>query len=179
MKIFHALALVAALAVPAAAQQMGSANRNAPKVVNSIEFAGGAKAELSYTSLNFAEGMFMKRIKESEQFRNFVNQNAKENPLGSFTLPAAMMMGGKQVEAGTYGLHFLASDSGGWVLTLSHKKDGELALIQWELPLQEVKTTRKRLALMLVPGDADGSAALHLHFGNMAVDVDILPVKKD
>ncbi|MBK8978376.1 MAG: DUF2911 domain-containing protein [Planctomycetes bacterium] len=170
--------LACSLALPAAAQQMGSINRETPTVESSIEFAGGAKVELSYRALSFGEGQFMKRVKESEQFRNMVTQNAKANPVGTLKLPATMMIGGQEVAAGEYGIHFIPTDTGDWTLTFSHKQEGELHLIQWPLALQQVETARQRLAMVLLAGDEKGSAILHLHFGNMAVDIDVLTPKK-
>ena len=148
MKIVSlSVAFLTALSLPLAAQQMGSSNRNAPKMEQGIEFHTGAKLELSYTALYFAEGKFMESVKD-ERFRSMVNDNAKQNPVGSVELSDEMTIGGKKIGAGTYGLHFLLSDDSQWILTLSHKNDeGDVELIQWPLALTKAPARAQRFTL--------------------------------
>lgn len=166
MKIVSlSLAFLATLAFPVAAQQMGSANRNAPKISQAIEFHTGASFQLSYTALNWAEGRFMENVK-NERFRNMVNDNAKQNPLGNVELSSDMTIGGKEIAAGSYGLHFLLSDEGQWILTLSHKNDdGDVELIQWPLDLEKSEMHAQRLTIALSAGKGVTECSLYLHFG--------------
>ena len=172
------LLLAATLVVPAAAQRMGSVNRGAPSVSSSITFPKAGKLSIEYTALAFGQGAFLKNVKENARFREFLNTNAKENPVGKLTLPAAMTMGGKDLAAGEYGIHFLVNDDGKWMLTLSHKKGEEVSLTQWELALAEDEVQRARLVMLPVPGSKDGEAALHIHFGGWSCDVAMM-AKKD
>jgi hypothetical protein len=148
------LALIAAFALPVAAQQMGSANRNAPKVSQSIAFHNGTSLAVSYTALNFADGKFMENVK-NERFRNMVNENAKANPVGTVTLQGSLTAGGKTLEAGSYGLHFL------------------LQLIQWPLMLKEAPSNAQRLTISLMAGEDVTSCNIHLHFGSQHVMVPV------
>ena len=165
------LAFLAGLAVPATAQQMGSANRNATKVEQAIEFHNGTELELSYTALNWAEGKFVERMKD-ERFQKMVNDNAKQNPLGAVKLSGAMEIGGKKIAAGSYGLHFLISDEGGWLLTLSHKNDdGEVELIQWPLTMEKAPIRSQRLMIVIAAGEGTTDCSLHMVFGSQHVAV--------
>ena len=163
------LAFLAGLAVPATAQQMGSANRNAPTIEQEITFHTGASLEITYTSLNFADGKFMANVK-NERFRTMVNDNAKQNPLGKVALSGAMTVGGKEVAAGEYGLHFLLSDDGQWVLTLSHTNDeGDVVLTQWPLTLEKSTAKVSRLTIGLSADESVTACQVHLMFGDSYV----------
>ena len=170
MKIVSlSLALLATLALPLAAQQMGSSNRNAPKIEQGIAFHDGGSLEISYTALNFAEGKFMENVK-NERFRSMVNENAKENPVGTVELGGDMTIGGKQIAAGEYGLHFLLSDDGQWILTLSHKNDeGDVELIQWPLALTKAPMHAQRLTIAISAGKGVTECNIHLHFGDQHI----------
>ncbi len=172
------LVLAASFLAPLSAQRYGGINRNAPTVESSITFAKAGKLSISYAALNFGEGSTIKALKENAQARERHNSAAKSTPVGTLTLPAAMSMGGKNVDAGEYGVHFLVNDDGDFVLTLSHEVDGEAQLIQWDLDLQEGETTRQRLVMMPIAGNGDGEATIHLHFGNLACDIPLAPAKK-
>jgi len=165
------LFLSVALAVPTAAQQMGSANRDAPTVEQAIEFQNGNEIEISYLALNWAQGKFAERVKSSAEFRNFVNENAKANPVGKLELAGNATIGGKQVMAGDYGLHFLVTENGAWQMVLSHKKGEEVQMIVWDLELKATDVHKQRLSLVLsAAADAD-SCTIDLQFGNMAVSI--------
>lgn len=170
------LGLVAALAfaLPTTAQILGSINNNLPTVMNAIKFANGAKVELEYKAINFGEGRFMENAK-NERFREFVNGNAVKNPIGSLKLPAAMNIGGKDCAKGEYGVHFLISEKGNFVLTLS--MEGELT--QWELTgLKKADSKRERLTINLNAAAKATEAEIHLHFGNMHMDIPVKAVAK-
>ena len=145
-------------------------------MTSSITFAESeATATISYKALNFAEGKFVERMKDAN-FRQFMNAQAKQQGLGSLSLPADMNIGGTDVAAGDYGVHFFASDEGHPILTLS--KDGEL--IQWTLDnLQSNETMRPRLVLNFVPAAKANEVDLHLHFGNLSLDIPVKPVVKE
>lgn len=161
-----ALAFLATLAVPAAAQRMGMANRNAPTIEQQITFHTGASLQITYTSLNWAQGKFMENV-SNERFRTQVNDNAKQNPLGTVVLSHAMTIGGKAVAAGEYGLHFLLSDDGKWVLTLSHKNtEGDVELIQWPLSLEKSMAKMTRLTIGLSADESVTACQVHLMFGD-------------
>lgn len=172
MKLFSiSLALLAVLAVPVHAQGGGMANRGAPTISQGIEFQGGAKLSIRYTALNWAQGRFMERVTE-ERFRNQINEQAKENPVGSVELSGAMQIGGKKVEAGKYGLHFLLSDEGKWILTLSKKdSEGDLELTQWPLALEETKDHAQRLSLVVKAGKESNESTIDLHFGDQHTSI--------
>ena len=173
-------ALIAALSLPVAAQQMGSSNRNAPKCEQGIEFFNGAEFEIHYTALNFAQGKFMENLSK-ESFRKMVNDNATQNPVGSVKLSADMEIGGKPVAGGEYGLHFLISDDAKFVLTLSHKNaEGELELIQWPLALEKSPMHSDRLIVAISAGKETTSCNLYLHFGELATTIPAMcaPEKK-
>lgn len=174
MKIVSlSLALIAAFALPVAAQQMGSANRNAPKVSQSIAFHNGTSLAVSYTALNFADGKFMENVK-NERFRNMVNENAKANPVGTVTLEGSLTAAGRTLNAGSYGLHFLLHETGRWLLTLSHKDaEGDVQLIQWPLMLKDAPTNAQRLSISLQAGEDVTSCNIHLHFGSQHVMVPV------
>lgn len=176
--ILTTLALAGALVVPAAAQKMGSANRGAPTCEQSIEFDNGTELELSYTSLNYADGAFMKNLK-NEQFRNMVNNNAKQNPVGKFEVGANCEIGGKKIAKGDYGVHFLIGEEGNFIFTLSHEGEDGPELIQWPLDLKKTDRMRKRLTLTLMAGEGNDDAVLHMHFGNLMIDVPVKTMKQD
>ena len=165
------LTFLAALTVPVAAQQMGSANRNAPTIEQAIKFHNGAELEISYTSLNYAQGKFMENA-TNERFRQMVNDNAKQNPLGAVKLSGAMEIGGKEIAAGSYGLHFLISAEGGWLLTLSHKNDaGDVELIQWPLTMEKAPIRSQRLMIVIAAGEGTTDCSLLMVFGSQHVAV--------
>lgn len=172
------LVLAASLLAPLSAQRYGGINRNAPTVESSITFAKAGKLSISYAALNFGEGSTMKALKKDAAARERHNNAAKAQPVGSMTLPAAMNVGGQDVAAGEYGVHFLVDDEGNFVLTLSHEVDGEAQLIQWPLDLREGKVERHRLVMMPIAGNGDGEATIHLHFGMMECDIPVAPAKK-
>jgi hypothetical protein len=180
MKILsYSIALIAVLALPLAAQQMGSSNRNAPKVAQHIEFHNGAKLEISYTALNWADGKFAENVK-NERFREMVNTNAKEKPVGSVALTAPMTVAGRTVAAGSYGLHFLLSDDGRWILTLSHKnEEGDVELIQWPLMLKDAPSHAQRLTILVSAGKEVTECNVHLHFGDKHLVVPASLVTED
>ncbi len=181
MKILPlSLFVSAALVAPISAQQMGMVNRDAPKVEQKIEFNNGNELEISYTAINWAQGKFAERVKSDAAFRNMVNTNAKQNPIGSFDLAGDATIGGKKVMAGHYGLHFLVNDNGGWQMALSHKKGDEVELTTWDLDLSKSDKLKKRLSIVLSAADEADQCHVELHFGNMAVEISaqVMPATK-
>src|SRR5690606_39732026 len=70
------LFLAAACIAPVTAQGGGMANRGAPTIRQAIDFSQGAKLELSYTALNWAQGQFMERLKDAAA-RERLNEGAR------------------------------------------------------------------------------------------------------
>ncbi|MGE0142641.1 MAG: hypothetical protein AB7I19_08350 [Planctomycetota bacterium] len=170
--VFLGLAIVAGFSLPLAAQQMGSANRNAQKVSTAVEFADGSSIRVSYKALNFAEGKFMEQLK-NERFRTMLNENAKQNPCGSVAVSHDMTFSsGFQIPAGEYGLHFMLNDKGMWMAALSSTNDeGDVEIKNFPLRLKEVENHRQRLSINLNAGDEVGQCTLAMQFGNMALEV--------
>lgn len=166
------LAFAASLSLPAAAQQMGSINANAPKVTTAIEFADGTKLSVTYKALNFGKGAFAERMNQ-ERFRTMLNENAKQNPCGSISLNKDMTFSsGFQVPAGEYGLHFMISDRGSWVAALSTTSDeGDLQLKQFPLRLADLDTPSQRLSIQLGAADEANQCTLSLAFGSKGLKV--------
>ncbi len=169
-KLFRALVGIVLLSSPALAQKMGSINRNAPSVATTITFGGKQSIELSYIAISWGEGNWAKAIAEKNtQMRDSINAQAGKQPLGSLTLPADMMLGGKQVMAGKYKLAFTLSEAFAWELTLTGDKDKHT----WPLTLEDADKELKRLTLGLIAGEADLSATLHIAFGTKRGEVAI------
>ena len=162
----------AMLTCPAFAQKMGSANRNAPSVTQSITFAGKQTIELTYTAITWAEGNWAKAVEsKDDSMRKMINDQADKTPLGSLKVSADTMIGGKKVAAGTYKLAFTLSDTYQWTLVLA----GDKEKLSWPLDLKDGEGGKqmKRLTLALQAGDKDTNATIHIAFGTKRGEIPV------
>lgn len=156
------LFLAAACIAPVTAQGGGMANRGAPTIRQAIDFSQGAKLELSYTALNWAQGQFMERLKDAAA-RERLNEGAKQNPVGKLKASETISIGDKKVEAGEYGLHFMVGDDVQWKLVLSNGDE----MLEWPLDLKDTDKHRQRLSIVVAAGEAIDQCALEIQFGKM------------
>jgi hypothetical protein len=179
----HKLILVATvtaaavcMAMPATAQRMGSSNRNAPTIVQSIQFPDGAKLVVEYVSITWAKGRTMEGLMSDEGAANRqrFNENAATSPLGSVEASTAFELGGVAVPAGKYSLYFTIDDDAKWHLVLADKADAKKNL-EWTLDLQEGGHHRSRLAVDIDAGDDGSSGMLMIAFGDKHASVPFAP----
>ena len=162
-KIVAVAVLVACTGTPALAQRMGSANRNAPQITQSITL-GGAKLDLNYTSITWASGQWASQLANDATkagFRDNLNAAAAKSPLGSLTASAALTIGGQKVEAGTYKLAFTLDDKFQWQITLT----SDAGSVVIPLPLKAVEEDSTRLVTSLRAGEKDFTADIVVAFG--------------
>lgn len=160
---FAAAALVAVLGGTAHAQKMGSTNRNAPTVEQSITH-GTTTTKLTYSAITWAGGQWAAALADEasrEPMRQQINRSAERAPLGTFVLAAAMTVGTTKVEAGTWKVAFTLDDKYAWQVSLV----GEASTVVVPLTLEEAKEDQKRLILGLRPGEKDGTSELAIAFG--------------
>src|SRR5688572_10075652 len=152
-----------ALSATAHAQRMGSSNRNAPTVTQSIAFPS-ATIELSYVAITWAGGQWKAALdneaSRADQ-RTRINGAAEKTPLGTLKLPAAMNFGATKVAAGTYKVAFTLDEKFKWQLSLT----GEAGATVVPLNLKACDEDCKRLALGLRAGEKDATAELVIAFG--------------
>lgn len=169
--------VVLSLCAPAAAQRMGSTNRAAPTVTESIEFKDGPKLEVSYQSITWAGGQMMRRLMDKEGgagAREGFNRRAVGSPLGTVAASAGFTLGGKAVDAGEYDLYFTIDEDLKWHLVLASKTtDGPP--IDWALPLEDTDNHRSRLGIDLGAGDEDNTGVLRISFGTKHCAVAFAP----
>jgi hypothetical protein len=159
--------VITAFSMPVLAQRMGSVNTNAPTVGQSIEFGKNQSVSIKYTAIHWAKGRTMGAVKDKERgerARNRINQEAEVSPLGSFTSTMDVMIAGQKVPAGDYSLYFTIDADLKWHMVLGAK--GGQGKIDLTLDLKETQHESKRLVLGLGAGDEDGTASLHVMFGN-------------
>src|SRR5262252_7241201 len=138
--------LIASASLPALAQVMGSSNRNAPKITESIAFGGdkGDTIEIAYTSITWGEGQWAAQLADDATkaaTRERINGNAQKTPMGSLKCSAAILLGTQKVAAGTYKLEFLHDDSYKWQLVLAV----DAGTVTCPLEMKTVDDERKRL----------------------------------
>lgn len=161
--VFAAVAAVC-LALPAAAQRGGSANRNTPTVGQSIAFTNGCSVKIEYRSITWAKGRWMEGLK-AEQGRESANRDMKANPTGSLSASKDITLGGKSVKAGEYKLYFQVDADVKFHLVLADDAGTET---KWMLDLAETSDVNSRLTLTLTAGKNDTDANLGVGFGTMA-----------
>ncbi len=172
MKKLLPLVLGLVLAVPAAAQRMGSTNANAPTISQKIDFADGSKLSCEYLAITWASGRTMTAImdkEKGERTRTRVNGSAKDSPLGEFSTSSAVTVGGTAVPAGEYKVYFTIDNDLAWSINLAAEQT-----ITIKLPLQETPMDSKRLLLGLYAGEGE-AAGLYVAFGKHSCD---LPIQK-
>ncbi len=176
---------VAFVAAPLTAQRMGSANRGAPKAGCFIEFRGGNKIEVSYSSITLAQGRFMQRLQdmrkegdaeEMEGFTERFNASAKRRPLGKLKITGKITLGGKEIPEGEYGLAFMLDKSVSWQIVLVD--DDQETKGTWMLKTKAPKATSRRLNIWLAAND-QGGADLGLSFGDILSKVDVTAGKRE
>jgi hypothetical protein len=162
----HVLPLVLGLllAVPAAAQAgKGSINQGAPTVNQTVN-AGDAKISLNYTSINFGKGAAMTRLMDKDKggkARESVNNQAKAQPMGTFSTSVALTCGDVKIPAGEYKLGFTINDNLEWQMSLMGTET-----INIKLALMDNKAMpHKRLLCSLFAGDENG-AGCYVAFGD-------------
>jgi len=176
MKKILTLALALTLTTPSFAQRMGSLNRNAPTVKQSVE-AGQAKISLNYTSINWGDGRTMKMVSDKEngaRARQMVNGSAAENPIAQFSSSVNVDCGELHIPAGDYKVYFTVDDDCVWHINF-HAKDAEKAL-SMKLDLMPSDHQSKNLLMCLYAED-DG-AGVYLSFGTHSGMLSIKPAAK-
>lgn len=165
------LALAAFLCTPAFAQKMGSRNRNAPTIKQSIT-VGGQTLSLDYTSIAWGNTVEMCMDKEKgADARAMVNQNAERTPLASLTLSADCKCGELLLPAGEYKVAFTIDDDCNWSLNFMGKEKHTM-----KLALMDSGEQSKRLLLCLYAGDEEG-AGVYVSFGKKMCMLNFAPVK--
>lgn len=173
MKSVLAFACAALLSCGLQAQVMGSINRGAAKVTNTLEM-GGNKLSVNYTALRFGKGQwqgFKDNVDMHERFNGF----AAKNPIGSVETSVDLMTAGKKVPAGKYSMFFTLSERAGWVLNLK-PKEGDT--VKWRMVLTDAPSESKCLKVSLNPSAEDGMCSLHIAFGKQHVMVPVTVAKK-
>ncbi|MFO0980328.1 MAG: hypothetical protein U1E76_01065 [Planctomycetota bacterium] len=80
--VIGTVALMVLTTMPAFAQKMGSANRNAPTINQTITF-GKDTIEISYISITWAEGNWAKSLEDEAkkaQMRAGINKSSRDQP---------------------------------------------------------------------------------------------------
>ena len=173
MKSVLAFACAALLSCGLQAQVMGSINRGAAKVTNTLEM-GGNKLSVNYTALRFGDGMWQK-IKDAADRHEGFNAFAAKRPVGSVETSIDLMTAGKKVPAGKYSMFFTLSERAGWVLNLK-PKEGDT--VKWRMVLTDAPSESKCLKVSLNPSAEDGMCSLHIAFGKQHVMVPVMAAKK-
>lgn len=155
--------LIASASLPALAQVMGSSNRNAPKITQTIAFKDDT-IEVVYTSITWGEGQWAAQLADEATkaaTRERINGNAQKTPMGSLKCSAALQLGAQKVAAGSYKLEFLLDEGYHWQLVLV----GDAATVTCPLEMKTVEEERKRLHVGLGAGEKDFTAELAIGFG--------------
>lgn len=177
MKILLSAVLAAALCTPAFAQRMGSANRNAPMLKQSIT-AGDATMSLNYTSITWASGKTMTALADKEngaRARKMVNDSAAQQPLADFSTSVDVMCGDLHLAAGDYKLYFTVDDECAWHLNFQGK--GQDAAQSMKLDLQNSEHESKRLMMCLYAEETAG-AGVYVAFGSSSGMLSFKPHEK-
>ena len=156
------LALAAALCAPAFAQKMGSANRNAPTVQQTV-MAGDAKISLNYSSIIFGSGAQFEAAMDKDkgaQARTGINETAKKSPLGEFTTSVDVVCGDAKLAAGTYKLGFTIGEDLKWEVNFTNGDK----VVKTKLNLMDSPENHKRLLMCLYAGDEEG-AGVYVAYG--------------
>jgi hypothetical protein len=166
------LSLAAALCAPAFAQQMGSINSNPPKV-NQTLTNGDAKISLNYTSIAWGQGKTFEMAMNKEngaRARQRINDQAKSQPLGSFSTSVPITCGSLQIPAGEYKVAFTISDDCEWQINFMGAQT-----LTMKLQLTDNKEhEHKRLLMSLYAGDQDG-AGCYVAFGSKMTMLAFVP----
>lgn len=176
MKKFLTFALAAALCAPAFAQKMGSSNRNAPKLEQSIA-VGDAKMALNYTSITWASGKTMQGAMDKENgagAREMINGTASRAPLATFTTSIAVTCGDLKLAAGEYQVYFTISENCEWQINF---KNGD-AVSTMKLAMADGGEENKRLLMCLYAGETEG-AGVYIAFGKQMCTLEFKPAKAD
>ncbi len=167
-------ALALAVSVPVYAQKMGSSNRNAPKIEQTI-MAGDATMSLNYTSITWADGQMMQRLADKEtgaRARQMVNDSAPNAPLASFETNVDVMCGKLHLPAGEYKVFYTIDDDTNWHINfMAGDKTHEM-----KLPLSPVKNEYKRLVMPIYA--EDGGCGLYIAFGTQSCMLSMKAHKK-
>ena len=179
-----ALGLALLAAAPAAAQKMGSVNRNAPTCTQAIKFANGAEVQLSYVAITWADGKTLAAAADpqrGEATRNRINSTAEAQPLGSVKTTTDLTMSGRTIPAGEYDLYFTVMENQGnlmWLANLRQKGNKEAEPIRWSLALEDSEMEMHRLVISLHAGEGDNNAGVYLAFGKKYVMVNLSCAEK-
>lgn len=174
IKTLTTLSLAFALAVPAAAQKMGSTNSDAPSLSQSF----AAKNEtvdftIDYTAITWADGRTMDAIMDKDRgarYRQRVNSTAATNPLASLSTESALNFGGENLPAGVYSLYFTIGDDLKWKLNAQSEEDEKIHF-SWTLDFKKSQHDVKRLTVLVYTGDDAATADVSLSFGTMSCTV--------
>ncbi|MBL8725850.1 MAG: hypothetical protein JNK49_17535 [Planctomycetes bacterium] len=176
MKKFLTFALAAALCAPAFAQKMGSSNRNAPKLEQSIA-AGDAKMSLHYTSITWGGGKTMQAAMDKANgagAREMVNGAAAKTPLATFNTSIAVTCGDLKLAAGEYQVYFTITESCEWQINF---KNGD-AVSTMKLAMADSGEESKRLMMCLYAGETEG-AGVYVAFGKQMCMLEFKPAKAE
>jgi hypothetical protein len=176
MKKFLTLALAAALCTPAFAQKMGSSNRNAPAIEQSITVAG-AKMSLNYTSITWATGKTMDQAMDKANgagTREFINKTAAKAPLATFSTSVPVACGELKLDAGEYKIYFTISEDCDWQINFQNGDKTQTM----KMPLMDSPEESKRLLLCLYAGETEG-AGVYVSFGKKMCMLEFKPAAKE
>lgn len=171
-----AVAGVLALAPTAAhAQVMGSSNRDAPTVRQSIEFKDGSRISLQYVAITTAGGQTLEAMLDKEggaRHRERFNNSAKRTAIGQLELGKAMTIGNQALPAGSYEMRFNIGEDLKWELNLAVAGDDSKT---WTLALEtaNVKTEMPRLRISALPGKTTGTAVLSISYAHLQSTFDM------
>jgi hypothetical protein len=175
MKNLLILAAAAALALPTVAQVQGGVNRQIPEVTTKIDYPNGNKVSITYKSINFASGQWMKGL-EDQGMRDRINTGAEKNPIGTFETSSDWKIGSDTVKAGKYSLAFKVDAEKNWKLVLFQGEGDKKVEYGFKLAMSESKQNRQFLKIALAPG-SQNSAEIDIHFGQMTCNVAATPVE--
>jgi len=160
------------------AQRMG--NRNAPRAGAFIEFRGGNRIEVSYASISFAKGVFMKKVEnlrtqedkdEVEGWIERFNVTAQQQPLGKLKVTGNISLGRKKIAPGDYGLAFMLDEKVNWKVVILDEDQQTKG--SWTLDTKAPKATARRLNMWLAASD-QGGASLGIAFGDVASKLSVV-----
>ncbi len=170
-RLFTAAAILVVISSSAFAQRMGSSNRFAATVGQTIAF-GDKTIELSYTAITWGGGQWAAQLADEGAragMRDAINKSAEKTPLGTLKLSTGIAIGETKVAAGTYKVAFTIDEKFTWQVSLI----GEAATVTLPLTLKTVEDDQKRLALGIRAGEKDFTAELLIAFGKSRC---VLPV---
>lgn len=165
--------LLLLLAAPAAAQKMGSTNRSAPRIEQSIQLGAAGKVTLNYIGITWGGGRWAESLESEEtraEMRGHINQAADRSPIGNLEVENDVTIGSTSVPAGNYKLSFKLDEDFNWQMNLSGDET-----ITIPLELMEGEEHSTRLVVALYAGEEDGTAGVYLSFGNRMGMLTIAP----